>query len=122
MSHIVTIKTQIKDAAALRAACARLQLPPPQVGTFQLFSGEVEGIAAQLPGWRYPVVCQVESGELRYDNFAERWGERRHLEALLQAYAVEAAKLQARRQGHSTTEQQLADGSIQLTIQVGGAP
>ena len=120
MSHIVTIKTQVKDPAAIRAACQRLHLESPREGTFRLFSGEATGIAVQLPGWRFPVVCNVESGELRYDNFEERWGEKRHLDAFLQAYAVEAAKLQARRQGHTAIEQQLADGSIKLTIQVGG--
>ena len=35
-------------------------------------------------------------------------------------YAVEKARIEARRQGHSVTEQPLADGSIKLTIQVGG--
>ena len=36
-----------------------------------------------------------------------------------QAYAVEAATIQARRQGYSVTEQPLADGSIKLTVNVG---
>jgi hypothetical protein len=39
----------------------------------------------------------------------------------LQAYAVEKTKIEARRKGHAVTEQQLADGSIKLTVQVGGA-
>jgi hypothetical protein len=121
LSHIVTIKTQVKDAAAIQAACQRLQLEPPQAGTVRLFSGEASGLAIQFPGWKYPVVCDVQQGELRYDNFEERWGERRQLDAFLQAYAVERAKLEARKQGHSTTEQLLADGSIKLTIEVGGA-
>ena len=34
--------------------------------------------------------------------------------------AVEKAKLEARRKGHSLTEQQLPDGSIKVTIQVKG--
>jgi hypothetical protein len=38
----------------------------------------------------------------------------------MQAYAVEKAKLEARRKGHTTTEQQLADGSIKLKVQVAG--
>ena len=49
------------------------------------------------------------------------WGEQQHLDAFLQTYAVEKAKVEARRRGHSVTEQPLADGSIKLTIQVGGA-
>ena len=35
--------------------------------------------------------------------------------------AVEKAKLEARRRNHACSEQQLADGSIQLTVHVGGA-
>ena len=49
------------------------------------------------------------------------WGAQQHLDAFLQAYAVERAKIEARRKGHTCTEQQLADGSVKLTINVGGA-
>ena len=34
---------------------------------------------------------------------------------------VEKATIEARKRGHSVTEQALADGSVRLTIQVGGA-
>jgi hypothetical protein len=33
---------------------------------------------------------------------------------------VEKARIEARKKGHHVTEQSLADGSIKLTIQVGG--
>jgi hypothetical protein len=39
----------------------------------------------------------------------------------MQAYAVEKARIEARRRGHSVVEQPLPDGSIRLTIRVGGA-
>ena len=121
MSHIVTIQTQVRDPVAVAAACQRLGLPQPVQGRFRLFSGEVAGLGVELPGWRYPVVCQTETGEVKFDNFEGRWGEQRHLDAFLQGYAVEKAKLEARRRGHSVIEQPLADGSIKLTVQVGGA-
>ena len=35
-------------------------------------------------------------------------------------YAVEKAKIEARRRGHVCTEQRLSDGSIKLTVNVGG--
>ena len=73
MSHIVTITTQVKDAAAVRSACRRLKLPQPIHGSHRLFSGEVTGLGVQLPEWRYPVVAQLDSGELRYDNYGQRW-------------------------------------------------
>ena len=74
-----------------------------------------------LPKWRYPAVCDLETGQVQYDNFNGHWGEQKHLDAFLQGYAVEKAKIEARRQGHVCTEQPLADGSIKLTISVGGA-
>jgi hypothetical protein len=121
MSHIVRIQTQLKDAAAVRAACQRLGLPAPVQGKAKLFSGEVEGLAVQLPDWVYPVIVDLRTGEIKMDDFGGRWGDRKHFDKLLQAYACEKAKIEARKRGHQCTEQTLADGSIKLTIQVGGA-
>ena len=120
MSHIVTIKTEIRDANAVRAGCQRLRLPQPVQGTHRLFSRQATGLGVQLPDWRYPVGCELDSGQLKYDNYNGRWGEQRHLDAFLQSYAVEKAKIEARRQGHSVAESQLADGSVKVTINVGG--
>ena len=122
MSHIVAIKTEVRDAAAVRAACKRLGLAEPVEGKTRLFSGEVTGLAVKLPDWQYPVVADLDSGTLRYDNFGGHWGDQQHLDRFLQAYAYEKAKIEARKRGHAVTEQQLSDGSIRLTIQVvGGA-
>ncbi len=121
MSHIVTIRTQVRDPAAVAAACERLKLPQPVQGTFRLFTTEATGLGVELPGWRFPVVCQTNTGELKYDNYQGRWGDPLHLNRLMQNYAVEKAKMEARRRGHTVTEQSLADGSIKLTVQVGGA-
>ena len=57
------------------------------------------------------------SGSIRYDNFGGVWGDQSRLDAFLQMYAVERAKLEARRAGQLVSEQALADGSIKLTIQ-----
>lgn len=120
MSHIVTIKTEVRDTAAVRAACQRLGVPAPAQGKTRLFSGEVAGLAVQLKNWTYPVVCDTASGQLKYDNFQGRWGDPRELDRFLQIYAVERAKIEARKKGHVCTEQTLADGSIKVTIQVNG--
>jgi len=53
-------------------------------------------------------------------NFKD-WGDPAKLDQFLQAYAVERAKAEARRKGHQFTEAKLSDGSIKLTINVGGA-
>jgi hypothetical protein len=120
LSHIVQIQTQVRDPVAISCACHRLSLPQPVAGDHQLYSSRVTGLAVQLPRWHYPIVCQTESGSVQYDNFEGCWGEPAHLDRFLQGYAVEAAKLQARRQGHSVSEQQLEDGSVRITVQVGG--
>ena len=39
----------------------------------------------------------------------------------MQAYAVERTRIEARKRGHTFTEQSLANGSIKLTVQIGGA-
>ncbi len=121
MSHIVTIKTEVRDAAAIAAACRRLGYGEPVHGKFKLFTAEATGHAVQLPGWRYPVVCDTSTGTVAFDSFEGAWGERRLLDQFLQAYAVEKSKLEARRNGHTVSEQPLADGSIKLTVHVGGA-
>lgn len=122
MSHVVTIQTQVRDSIAIAAACNRLSLPTPAHGEAKLFGTPVSGWIVQLPGWNYPVVCNVAAGEVRYDNFQGRWGDQRELDRFLQAYAIECAKLEARRRGHAVTEQAMAGGSVKLVISVmGGA-
>ena len=121
MSHIVQIKTQVTDEAAVKAACIRLQLPVPDHKTARLFSATVTGLCVQLPGWRYPLVCGLKTGQLEFDNYQGYWGEQKHLDAFLQGYAVEKAKLEARKKGHSVSETRLEDGSIRLAVRVGGA-
>ena len=120
MSHIVQVQAQVKDAAAVRAACQRLGLAEPVQGTTKLFSGEATGLAVQLPNWQYPIVADLATGQLKFDNFGGRWGDQRHLDHFLQAYAVEKCRLEARKAGRSLTEQTLPDGSIKLVIQVAG--
>jgi hypothetical protein len=121
LSHIVEIKTEIRDEQAVRAACTRLQLTAPEHKTVRLFSTTVSGLCVQLPGWSYPVVANLQTGQVQYDNYNGHWGEPKHLNAFLQAYAVEKAKIEARKKGHSCAETRLQDGSIRVTIRVGGA-
>ena len=92
----------------------------PVVEKVKLFSETVSGLAVRLKEWRYPVVIETDSGTTRFDNYQGRWGDPKRLDEFLQAYAVEKAKIEARRQGYSVSEQPLNDGSIKLTVQVGG--
>lgn len=69
MSHIVSIQTQIRDKVAVEAACSRLQWPVPVQDRFKLFSTTVEGLGVRAPRWNYPIVCDLTTGQLHYDNF-----------------------------------------------------
>jgi hypothetical protein len=120
VSHIVTVAAEARDPAAVAAACRRLGLPAPAEGTAKLFEGEASGLLVRLPGWLYPAVVETATGRVRYDNFQGAWGDPAELGRFLQAYAVERAKIEAYRKGYSVTERALADGSIKLTVAVGG--
>ena len=61
MSHIVEIKTEIRDEQAIRAACVRLQLAAPEHKTCRLFNATVTGLCVQLPGWNY-VIRRFKTG------------------------------------------------------------
>lgn len=120
MSHIVSIRTEIRDQAAVMAACSRLKWPAPTTGRHRLFSTTVEGLAVQAPRWNFPIVCNLATGELSYDNYEGRWGDPAELDRFKQSYAVEKTKLEARRAGRYVAERLLSDGTIQLTVQVSG--
>jgi hypothetical protein len=121
MSHTVTIETQVRDASAVEAACRRLGHASPLQGEHKLYSGRHTGLAVQLPDWQYPIVCDLTSGKVNYDNFDGLWGEQAQLERFLQAYLVEKTRLEARKKWHTAVEQALPNGYIAVDIQVGGA-
>jgi hypothetical protein len=116
VSHIVVIETRVYDPAALSAACRRLGLAEPVQGNVRLFSGDATGLSVKLPGWRYPIVVDTADGSIKYDNYEGRWGDSEKLGRLLQMYAVEKAKIEARKNGYCVSEQARQDGSIVLQI------
>jgi hypothetical protein len=118
MSHIVQIKTEVRDEMAVRAACLRLKWDQPVFGTHRVFSVDRTGLGVKLPNWQFPVVCDLQTGAVDFDNYNEAWGEQKVLDQFFQAYAIEKAKLEAQKLGHSVYEEQMADGSIKLTVNV----
>ena len=110
----------MRSEAAVHAACKRLHLPRATRGTFELYNSIESGLGIELPHWKYPVVANTDTGELKYDNYEGRWGSQELLDQFLQAYAAEQVKLEARKRGHSVVEQSLGNGSIKLTVNVGG--
>ncbi len=75
----------------------------------------------KLPGWVYPAVVHLETGRVEFDNYNGAWGSKKQLDKFLQSYTIEKARIEARKRGHGVVEQALPDGSVKLTIQVGGA-
>ena len=67
------------------------------------------------------MVANLATGQLQFDNYHGAWGEQSRLNQFLQGYAVEKAKIEARKKGHMCSETRLEDGSIKVTIRVGGA-
>ena len=95
-----------------RSGCPRHPTARSRCGIAKLFEGEASGLLVRLPGWMYPVVLDTATGRVRYDNYGGAWGEQEHLNKFLQSYAVEKACLEARKRGHSVTEQALDDGRV----------
>jgi len=116
LSHIVKIQTQVKDAEAVRSACRRLGLEEPTQGKFRVFTTDVTGLAVKLPGWTYPTVCQLDTGQVQYDNYGGAWGQPVELDKFLQAYAAEKSKIEARKKGLMAIEEHLKDGWIKVTV------
>ena len=122
MSHIVSIKTEVRDAEAVKSACKRLGLDEPFFGKATFYMrDEYVGWVIPLPGWLYPAVADLTTGQVHFDIYEGNWGDQKHLDAFVQAYAVCKATIEAKKRGHTVYEQPLADGSIKLVIQVGGA-
>ncbi|HVS73221.1 MAG TPA: DUF4230 domain-containing protein [Phycisphaerae bacterium] len=53
MSHLVAIRTQIREPVALAAPCQRLGIKAPAQGKAKLHEGEVTGYLTELPGWSW---------------------------------------------------------------------
>jgi hypothetical protein len=122
MSHIAVVQIEVRDLEAINAACRRLDLKQPVHGRAKIFNTPVEGVIVELGhNWLYPIVCNLDTGELHYDNFDGKWGDKKYLDQFVQAYSIEKATIEARRKGYSVVERSLKDGSIQLTVNVGGA-
>jgi hypothetical protein len=96
-----------------------LGLESPEQRTVKMYEGEVTGLAVKLKGWLYPFVIDTTTGTIKADNYNGTWGADAELDAFKQAYAVEKAKIEARKKGHQVVERVTDNGSIQLTITTG---
>lgn len=89
MSHTLKVKVEVKDAQALATATERVGGTVLGHGTHRLFQGSVEGFGVTLPGWHYPVVFNMGTGECSYDNYGGSWGKQSALDGLVHEYTTE---------------------------------
>ena len=138
--HVATVKLEVRSLEALKAGCQRLGLefrggqttytwfgtsvgdsPLPE-GFTQEDLGKCEH-AIHVPGANYEIGLVFRDGayKLMWDSFGPGGLEAalgKDCNLLKQAYGVEAAKLEAQRQGYSVWESQEEDGSIKLHVHV----
>lgn len=122
MSHFTSIQTQIRDVAALRAACQEMGLAVEAHAHARGYSAnKIQGdLVIRLKGPYDIAVNHQQDGTFGltcdwYAGHVERevgagYGR------LLQLYGVHKAMAEARRKGYTTRRQILGDGSIKLVI------
>jgi len=116
MSHIVTIKVKVCDLEAIRKTCQRMKLKEPCFGKATVFQKTVAGTIVQLPGWEFPIVINLRTGNIQYDNYQGYWGKQEELDKFLMYYGVEKAKLEAAKEGQTWTETELDNGQVMVEI------
>lgn len=131
MSHIATVEVEFRDMDALAKACVKcgVELRQDQK-TFRWYNSKVSPCDAAIvhPNAKaYEIgVHKTETGlRIQFDPFMSGYGMQdavafeddiEGLGKLQQAYAVEVARKQAKRQGFSVREQVQADGRVKLTL------
>jgi len=131
VSHIATVEVEFRDMDALAKACVKcgVELRQDQK-TFRWYNGKVSPCDSAIvhPNAKaYEIgVHETETGlRIEFDPFMRGHGMQdavafedniKGLGKLQQAYAVEVARKQAKRQGFSVREQVQADGRVKLTL------
>jgi len=127
MSHLTTVKGEVRSRETLERACERLGQgqtkafgKPRYLFDYHLAAGRrVTGQAVQLPGWYKPVVFDTETGEIHYDNYNGNWGNIEELHKFLDEYQLQAVMDVAQEQGHQLEVRRTED-EIQFQIYVPG--
>ena len=122
MSHFTSIKTQIKDIAALRSACKELGLPVLQNAEARGYAtNKLKGeFVIQLKGPYDIAVNKQPDGSFGFT--ADLWQGCVEKEVgkdygkLLQLYGVHKATIEARKKGLSVMRRPQTNGSIKLVL------
>ena len=111
MSHTVKVQTQIKDLQLVRNAVKELnkifgeeeyrviETGNVSVRFYQGKKAVKNGIVLKIKGWEYPILIDLDTGEIYYDNYNGKWGNSKKLNQFKQAYAVQMALKIAEKQG-----------------------
>ena len=122
MSHFTTVKTQIKDIAALRSACAELGLEVKQNAQARgYYENKIKGdYVIQLKGPYDIALNKQQDGT--FGLTADFWDGHVEKEVgtgygkLLQLYGVYKAAIEAKKKGLSVLRRQQQNGSIKLVL------
>jgi len=122
MSHFTTIKTQIKDIAALRSACEELKLPlhpnaeargyasQTRHGDFVIrLKGPYDIAVSHQPDGTFGLTTDWWQGHVERE-VGPSFGK------LLQLYGVHKATAEARKKGFSVLRQPQRNGTIKLVL------
>ena len=98
MSHTTTVQTTLTDKEFIKGAVDLLKemdsgFEVIETNSVRLFQGVYEvknGIAVKLKGWRYPVLIDLDTGKLYYDNYNGNWGSPLELKMFQLAYQASA--------------------------------
>jgi hypothetical protein len=133
MSHWTTIKTQVRDVDALRAACRELKLELKGKGLARGYAGNNQefDLVIPMPDCPYDIGLKRETGggySLHTDWYVpyNRQGKNvvdyvgAEFKRLVQLYGVHKATIEARKKGLQVQRMSGANGAIRLSIS-GGA-
>ena len=122
MSHFTTIQTQIRDIAALRAACTELGVEVLENSVARGYGSNTNkgDFVIRLKGPYDIALNRQPDGTLGLTT--DWWGGHVEREVgvkygrLLQLYGVHKARIEAHRKGYTVRRQTLGDGSIKLVM------
>ena len=122
MSHFTTIKTQIKDIAALRSACAELGLTVKQKAQARGYyenktkgdyviklKGPYDIALNQQPDGSFGITADLWEGHVEKE-VGKNYGK------LMQLYGVHKVAIEARKKGLSVLRRPQQNGSIKLVL------
>ena len=122
MSNTVQRASTISNLEGLKRAVKRIPGAEYKgVGTVEQYSKSVSGHLVSLPGYKYDIAVDLETGDINADTYKGRWGDPQLQDVLAQGYAVECGKMDAEEKNRKFEEILQQDGSIKCVTTVGGS-